>query len=107
MYRVLYYLVLLMLFLFLIVVPLAYCIRKGEFNRGFLFTWITWAIVLFVWELVMPAFGAIVERATGKPPDIMMGWPLLFVGVLIGWLPGFVFGVIGGLIHKIVKKCNK
>ncbi len=92
MYRIIYYGIYVMLFLFLICIPLAYCIKKGEFIRGFFFTWITWTIVWFVYGFCLPAFCVIIEEVTGKPCDISC--VTMFLGIFFGWIPGLIFGAI-------------
>jgi hypothetical protein len=97
MYRFIFYAVLVMLFIFLIAIPLGYCIRKGNFKRGLFFTWIAWAIVWFIYGFCLPAFCVVIENVTGKPCDITCA--TMFVGISVGWLPGIIFGLIGKAIH--------
>jgi hypothetical protein len=104
MYRVLYYAIILMLFIFLIVVPLVYCIKKGEFKSGFTFTWVAWMIVWFIYGFFLPAFCVIIEKAIGKPCDITC--VTMFFGIMAGWLPGLIFGAIGKAIHGTETKIS-
>jgi hypothetical protein len=81
--------------LMLIIVPLLYCMKKRCFLKVFLFTWAFWAIGWFVYGFFVPAFWVIHERATGNPQD-MDGFAIL-IGIVVGWIPGIVFGCLGAL----------
>jgi len=83
----------------LFLIPLVYAVYSRDYKKTFRFTWIIWSIALFFWELFLPGYASIMMKATGRTPDIMIAVPLLFVGVLIGWLPGLIFGAIAKVIH--------
>jgi len=97
MYRFIYYAAPIVLLLLLTAVPLSYCIKKVTFRQGFYFTWILWAIVWFIWGIMLPAYCAIEEKATGETPDFDGG--AFIIGIVAGWVPGFIFGYIGVFVR--------
>ncbi|MHC4638119.1 MAG: hypothetical protein ACYTBV_11560 [Planctomycetota bacterium] len=88
-----------LLLVLLFVIPLVYCTCKGDFKKGFWFTWIVWIAVIFIYGIFLPTIGYLQEKATGEAPDIACGGFVL--GVVWGWLPGLVLASIGWTIHKI------
>ena len=83
----------------LFILPLIYCIYKGNFKKGFWFTWIVWSVVIFIYGITLPAIAVITEKATGIHADISCGGFVL--GVFFGWLPALIISSLGGFIHNL------
>jgi hypothetical protein len=87
------------------VLPLKYSIQSGKFIKSFFYTWLIWSMGFFFFGLFLPAIAKLTCVATGITPDITGGTILLGVGV--GWLPGFIFAIIGSEIHYYHSKHSR
>ena len=85
--------------LLLFIVLLGYCIYKGNFKKGFWFTWIVWIAVVFVYGIFVPAIATLTAKVTGEPVDYD-GFGFI-LGLFIGWLPALVLASFGGFIHNL------
>lgn len=102
MYHFIEILILIILALLLFALPLAYSIKKDNWDKSFLFTWAVWAIVLFIFGILTPALAKIREQLTGEHTDIQ---PFGFIaGIVMGWLPGLILPPTGSLIRILLKK---
>jgi len=72
---------------------------KGNFKKGFWFTWIVWSIVIFIYGIFIPGIAKLSEKATGEYSEVA-GGGFLF-GIFAGWFPGLIFASVGVLLHKI------
>ena len=86
----------------LFLVPLGYCIYKGDFKKGFWFTWIIWILVIFFYGMFVPQIAYLTAKVTGEPVDFDRGGFIL--GFFFGWLPGLTIAPIGCFIHNLIKK---
>jgi hypothetical protein len=101
-YYILVWSVRILMFVSLFFIPLVYCVYKGDFKKGFRFTWIIWIIVLFVNGMFVPYFAELTAKATGEPVDYD-GFGFI-LGFFVGWLPGLIIAPIGCFIHNLIKK---
>ena len=85
----------------LFLVPFGYCIYKGDFKKGFWFTWIMWSIVWVAYTFFLPSIGYITMKATDKTPDISISCVGFMLGMFVGWLPALILASFGGFIHNI------
>jgi len=86
-------------FVLLFVVPFGYCLFKGNFKKGFWFTWIVWGIVVFIYGVFVPGIANLTAKVTGKPVDYDgFGFILGFIG---GWSPCLIFASIGEFFHNV------
>ena len=111
-YYVLYQAIRILLVVLLFVLPLAYCLIKGNFKKGFWLTWIVWSVVVFLFGILLPALAILREKATGEHSDIMCGGFVLgifytiatfTIGTLLGPPnPNPVYVVLGALIFVLI-----
>ena len=83
----------------LFVIPAGYCLFKGNFKKGFWFTWIVWSVVIFIYGIFIPGIAILSEKATGEFSEVS-GCGFLF-GIAAGWMTGLIFASVGVLLHKI------
>ena len=62
-----------------------------------------------IFGFVLPAWARLVEIVTGEKLDISCG--TIFIGIIIGWIPGMILSSIGVLFNMLIKKiiflCSK
>jgi membrane protease YdiL (CAAX protease family) len=85
----------------LFVVPFIYSVWKGNFKKGFWFTWIVWSVVIFVYGMFVPAIAHLTEKATGEMVD-SDGCFGDVIGIFIGWLPGLIIAPLGCFLHNLL-----
>ena len=86
----------------LFIVPLIYTIIKGRFKKGFIFTWAVWAIVCFIFGLLMPLMANITEKAAVSQELDVPPLVTALLGILIGWWPALLIASFGIFIRFII-----
>ena len=93
MYKLIWILIVSVMFVLLFVLPLAYSIIKGGTDKSFKLTWFIWAFVLTVFGLSMPYINQLSEKMGNPPRDSDSN--AVVIGIFFGWLPALLFAWIG------------